>query len=316
MTILILGAPEDAHAAHIQQKVQARGQQAIFLDTRQFPAQLKINLTTGPGLNGIGKLVTEDGQDIPLESVEAVYWRSHMGFALPEVEDDFLREMAYREIDSTLGSLFRMLPCRWVNSPAAVAMHVFKTYQLSLLHRAGIRVPKTLVTNDPDAVREFYETLNRQVIYKPVRGGAHTQMLKPADLQSERLAELSKSPVQFQELIEGVDIRAYLMGQEIFAAEIRSTTLDFREDPGAPIVPISLPEPVQNECRKLGQLLELVYSGIDIRRTPQGEYVFLEGNPCPMFLYFEEQTGYPISDRLVDLLTHSLPRPLNCAGLT
>jgi glutathione synthase/RimK-type ligase-like ATP-grasp enzyme len=47
----------------------------------------------------------------------------------------------------------------------------------------------------------------------------------------------------------------------------------------------------------------LVYSGIDVRRTPEGEYVFLEGNPCPMFIHFERQTGYPISDRLADLLT-------------
>jgi glutathione synthase/RimK-type ligase-like ATP-grasp enzyme len=46
----------------------------------------------------------------------------------------------------------------------------------------------------------------------------------------------------------------------------------------------------------------LIFSGIDIRRTPAGEYVFLEGNPSPMFSYFEKVTGYPISDRLVDLL--------------
>jgi len=46
----------------------------------------------------------------------------------------------------------------------------------------------------------------------------------------------------------------------------------------------------------------LGYSGIDIRRSPEGEYVFLECNPCPMFMHFETVTGYPISDRLVDLL--------------
>jgi glutathione synthase/RimK-type ligase-like ATP-grasp enzyme len=56
------------------------------------------------------------------------------------------------------------------------------------------------------------------------------------------------------------------------------------------------------DCRTLAKTLGLVFSGIDIRRTPSGEYVFLEGNPSPMFSYFEKVTGYRISDRLVELL--------------
>lgn len=307
MSILILGSPQDTHAALIARKIQARGHQALYLDTLDFPGALKLNLTIGPGTSGLGQCIDPSGNRTMLDDIEAVYWRSHMGISLPDIEEPYLREMAYREIESTLGSLFRSLPCRWVNSPEAVNMHVFKTYQLTLLNRAGIRIPRTLITNDPDAVREFYESQNGQVIYKPVRGGAHTQKLSKDDLSDARLAELSKSPVQFQELIEGVDIRAYCMQDEIFAAEIHSGTLDFRDDPGAPIVPIALPQTVQQDCYQLASLLKLLYTGIDIRRTPQGEYVFLEGNPCPMFIYFEQQTGYPISDRLVDLLL----KPLN-----
>jgi glutathione synthase/RimK-type ligase-like ATP-grasp enzyme len=43
-------------------------------------------------------------------------------------------------------------------------------------------------------------------------------------------------------------------------------------------------------------------SGIDVRRTSEGEYVFLEANPAPMFMHFERMTGYPVSDRLAKLL--------------
>ena len=78
--------------------------------------------------------------------------------------------------------------------------------------------------------------------------------------------------------------------------------LDFRRDPNAKINPIDLPSAVAKDCFSLAKTLGLVFSGIDIRRTPNGEYVFLEGNPSPMFIYFEKVTGYPISDRLVDLL--------------
>jgi len=185
-------------------------------------------------------------------------------------------------------------------------MHVYKTYQLQLIHTQGIRVPRTLVSNDPEAVQAFCAGLENRVIYKPVRGGAHTTRIQAGDLAPERLKELRQAPVQFQEMIEGVDVRAYLIGDEIFAGEIRSKnigdTVDFRADPDAEIVPIQLPDAIATQCRQIAQFLGLVYTGIDIRRTPDGEHVFLEANPAPMFIHFEKQANYPISDRLVDLL--------------
>ena len=45
-----------------------------------------------------------------------------------------------------------------------------------------------------------------------------------------------------------------------------------------------------------------MWTGIDLRLTPEGRYVFLEANPSPMFLGFERQTGLPITDNLAALL--------------
>lgn len=301
MAILIIGSPEEQHAAFIYQKIMERGEEAVYLNTWDFPAKSRLSLL--PDSKALGFFsASEQEKKIPLTDFRSVYWRYHFGYQLPALNDQFLLDMAYREIESTVGSMLRMLPCRMVNSPEAIAMHAYKTYQLQLLKQAGLRVPQTLVTNDPDAVLEFYERLQGQVIFKPVRGGAHTEKLKPEDLKAERLKELSKAPVQFQELIEGVDVRVYWMGQEAFSAEIRSKTLDFRADAEAEIVPVELPGTIQQQCHIVCNTLGLLYSGIDIRRTPAGEYVFLEGNPCPMFIHFEKQTGYPISNRLVDLL--------------
>lgn len=308
MTVMIIGAAEEAHAAFIYEKIRARGAQAFYMDTRRFPSRMRLSLRVGQA-DALGEL-TDGETRIPLADIQSVYWRYHLGLELPDVKEPFLLEMAHREIESTLGSLFRILPCRWVNSPEAVAMHAYKTYQLKLLHERNIRIPKTLVTNDPDAVIAFYEELRGQVIFKPVRGGAHTAKMSRDDLKSDRLKELSKAPVQFQELIEGVDVRAYLVDDDVFAGEIRSRdvdgkTLDFRADPDAEIVPVDLPEPVVSDCRTVAKTLNLLFTGIDIRRTPEGEHVFLEGNPAPMFMHFERRSGYPISDRLVNLLLKS-----------
>jgi hypothetical protein len=300
--ILIIGSPQEEHSAYVHDKIKQRGHSAVYLDTLSFPLHTKISLF--PDRSQPGFLQTAEGVRIPLADIRSVYWRNYMGINIPaELSDQFQREMAYREIDSCVGSMFRMMGhCLWMNSPEAIDMHVYKTYQLQLMHRRGIRIPQTLVTNDAEQLRAFYERLNAKVIYKPVRGGAHTAKLEDQDFTPERLGELAQSPVQFQEMVEGVDIRVYLIGNELFAAEIRSKTLDFRDDPGAAIVPVELPDRVAADCITLARTLGLAMSGIDVRRTPEGEYVFLEGNPAPMFIHFEKQTGYPISDRLVDML--------------
>lgn len=299
--IVIIGAPHEAHSAFIHEKIMARGERVAYVDTAHFPSCSKISLFPDRDYTGIFQ--TAEGERIMLSDVRSVYWRSYMGTAIPdEVTDPFQREMAYREIESCVYSMFRMTDCLWMNSPEAIDMHVYKAYQLQLMHRHHIRIPKTLITNDADELRHFYESLNGKVIFKPVRGGAHTARLTDSDFCSERLRQLAHSPVQFQEMIEGVDVRIYLIGDELFAGEIRSKTLDFREDPNAEIVPIDLPENVAADCLKLAKALKLNMSGIDARRTPEGEYVFFEGNPAPMFIHFENRTGYPISDRLVDML--------------
>ena len=50
------------------------------------------------------------------------------------------------------------------------------------------------------------------------------------------------------------------------------------------------------------KVLMLEWTAIDWRLQPTGEYIFLEANPSPMFLHFERQTGFPITQKLVNLL--------------
>lgn len=50
----------------------------------------------------------------------------------------------------------------------------------------------------------------------------------------------------------------------------------------------------------------LEWTAIDWHLKLTGEYVFLEANPSPMFLHFEQQTKFPITESLVNLLlSHS-----------
>ncbi len=300
--IMIIGSEGDFHAKHIFEKLQAQGVACFYLDTRTFPKSLRLNLSPKDRQHP-GTLITPEGQEVALESIQSVYWRYHHGIEIAPTVPVEVQSIIYREIEAALGSLFRLMPnANWVNSWAAVEGHKFKPHQLSLMAQAGIPIPDTLISNDPDAIRRFFDKHRGNVIYKPVAGGAHTAKMKPEDFAPERMKDLAQSPVQFQEMIEGADIRVYLIGEDFFAAEIKAETLDFRDTPGADIACVELPNKVKEQCRKAAQLMQYQFTGIDIKRTPRQEYIFLEANPSPMFVHFENMTGYPISESLMNLL--------------
>jgi glutathione synthase/RimK-type ligase-like ATP-grasp enzyme len=143
-----------------------------------------------------------------------------------------------------------------------------------------------------------------QTIFKPVYGGAHAKLVTEEHLECDRLnLALSISPVTIQEYIPGTNVRSYVIGDSVYSAEIRSQALDFREDANAELIKIDVPESVRQQCLAIAEAFMLEWTAIDWRVKPTGEYVFLEANPSPMFIHFERQTGFPITQKLVNLLT-------------
>ena len=122
------------------------------------------------------------------------------------------------------------------------------------------------------------------------------------NITKTRLQSLKLVPAQFQEYIDGDDIRVYAFKNDIFAVKINSNTVDFREDENAQLTKIELPQKVINDCYKVMKILKLKYSGIDIRLNKNGEYVFIEANPAPMFIHAEKVTKYPLTKSLIDML--------------
>lgn len=169
------------------------------------------------------------------------------------------------------------------------------------------RVPRTLISNDPDAVVAFQRAV-KDVISKPITGGAITRALDEETL--DNLEHLRASPVIFQERIGGDDLRVMLAGDDIVSSvEIRTPEqrLDFRADPvysggEATCEEVALPEAVQAKCREAARKCGLVFAGIDIKRAPSGEWVFLEINSSPIYLDVELKLGHPISRAITELV--------------
>lgn len=299
MNILILGNASDAHAAHIKNALTQAGAIVDYLDTSLFPKQLQISWQPDTQL---GYLTLPDGLELNIQDIHSVFWRNFFGVYVSEFKDFYQKQVAYNDSMSTLRTLMQACPAKWINSWQAYQFHKEKPLQLSKVKGIGVTIPATLISNSPQKITEFCQVY-KEAIFKPVYGGAHTQFVREAHLEPQRLnMTLSLSPVTIQEYIPGTNIRSYVITDSVYAAEIRSPSVDFREDLEAELIPIELPESIQKQSLAIAKALMLKWTAIDWRVKPTGEYVFLEANPSPMFIHFERQTGFPITEKLLRLL--------------
>ena len=127
------------------------------------------------------------------------------------------------------------------------------------------------------------------------------------------LDQVAVAPVIFQEFVPAeVDLRVTVVGEELFAAAIHSQelpyALDFRLflETGSGVRMSATAAAATRWKTGLLRLLKhagLRYGAIDMRRTPDGRYVFLEVNPAGQWRFVEEVTGQPITAAMAGLLT-------------
>jgi len=121
-------------------------------------------------------------------------------------------------------------------------------------------------------------------------------------LTEGNLQSLKVAPVTLQEEIPGTDVRVFVAGDRVAACQLITSELDYRKDPNPRIEAIELSEAMQASSRQIARTLGLLWTGIDFRRTPAGDHIFLEANPSPMFLGFEARSRLPLTRMLGDLL--------------
>jgi len=247
----------------------------------------------GRGLKGIrlGR------RTIDAASIDAVYLRGVGARSASSPRE--------RMIAATLWEFAENLPVLVVNRRRASHTNMSKPYQQRLIEQAGFLAPRTLVTMVPEEARRFYDECQGHVIYKSISAERSiVRPLLPADFP--RLEHIRSCPVQLQEMIPGADLRVHTVGDRLFATEVLSDGVDYRyagrEDKQRTMRAIELEPRVQSRCLDLAKGLGLSLSGIDLRRTPAGDYYCFEVNTSPGFTFFENYTGQRIGDALADML--------------
>ena len=299
--ILLWGVADDRPLAAVQAALARRGAPVFHLDQRLTDlTAIELSLDEDGLVGGI-----DTGSDrCALEEVASVYVRPFDTRALLDAAAGEALVTHAERVDAAMQAFLDATPALLVNPAAAMASNGSKPYQTALIARHGFRIPDTLVTTDPAEVAGF-RARHGAIIYKSV-SGVRSIVSRLTDDDGERLADIAWCPTQFQEHVPGRDTRVHVVGDRLFACEIAADADDYRyahrQDEAIRVTEARLPDAIASRCRALAAALGLPLAGIDLRRTPDGEWYCFEVNPSPAFTFYEDLTGLPIADAVADLL--------------
>jgi glutathione synthase/RimK-type ligase-like ATP-grasp enzyme len=304
--VMLWGISTDQPLQLVTAALQQRKIPFVLVDQQQV-LRNKIHLRFSSEVTG--KITTPEWS-VDVAAIKSVYLRPYDTRDVGRLAVDRGREQELErtcEFENTLLGWIEMSSALIVNRPSAMAANNSKPYQLQLIRSAGFSVPDTLVTTDPEAVREF-RRLHGAVIYKSVSG--IRSVVRRLGVEHEpRLEDIAHCPTQFQQYIDGVDFRVHVVGDEIFACAISSTADDYRypqrQDTQPEVQPFEVPQDIRDVCLRLAASMNLPVAGIDLRRTDSGAWYCFEVNPSPGFSFYEEAAQQPISQAIAGLLARN-----------
>ena len=305
--ILFAGIPSETPLALAIAAAKELGVPHVVLNQRESAF---IDLSMAWGDEGLQGALWIGDTHYSLHCFTGIYARLIEAEVLPELATSGRRRPDAATLARThaltdlINQLLDIHPAAVANRPSAMGSNLSKPFQAQLVQAAGLLTPETLITNDAQAVRAFH-AVHARIVYKSV-SGVRSIVREWTDDIGPPLERVARLPTQFQAFVLGVNIRVHVVAQAVFATEIISEAIDYRygERDGFPtmMVATELPPTIAQACVRLTADLGLVMSGIDLKRTPDGQWYCFEVNPSPAYSYFQELSGQPIAEALVGTL--------------
>ena len=305
--ILIVSFADNPHVERVRRHLKS---ETAVVDIGWFPSAMKLDARFDDDFEGL-RLILPSGNTVTAANVGAVWNRRIKPLTLhSELTDETSKLFAWSESNEALLGFWYSLRCFWMNPLTSDEVSQRKIRQLQVARSVGLTVPETVITNDPVIARDFILLKEpRKVIRKAFRNiqqaPRETKIVTKEDLAI--IASVRFAPVIFQEFIPAErDLRITVVDEEIFTAGIYSEPAfqtDYRSGlPSARVVSEELPDTIASKLLKLMQELNVSFGAIDMRVTPEGEYVFLEINPAGEYLFIVDRTGQKIPEAIAATL--------------
>jgi glutathione synthase/RimK-type ligase-like ATP-grasp enzyme len=306
-TILIPTFVSDLHATAATLYLERMGHKVVRWFGADFPEVSSISIAPADRSSSFISL-GESGSMARLSEIDVFWNRRHSEPVIQRPLVDSDHELAMRESSLASRGMFSALSDSvfTVNHVQHARYAENKLIQLMRAQAVGFRVPKTLMSNDPRAIKEFIRaSASTGAIYKAYKPAmwktsqdgiaiAFTSEVTIDTLPSDAVLRLTPGIYQ-ERLDKSFEVRVTCMGNHVVAVKLDSqavadASMDWRgvSPHELKIQPIQLPREVESRCVGLLKSLNLLFGCIDLICTPGGEYVFLEINQMGQFLWIEE----------------------------
>jgi glutathione synthase/RimK-type ligase-like ATP-grasp enzyme len=313
-TIAIVTVENDLHAYAIAHELRYKHHIRTYIieverlnTSYQFVWNLNDAVKTG-------SCIMPSSEILDLSSIGLIWWRrlrtsQQLDNQYDPVQIDLINNDWKGSVRGILETLHKGV---WVSTPWATERASNKLWQLQVAQRRGFRVPETLVSNNPQSVKEFVDKYEKRgVIVKPVIGTKQallfTQKVNSSQLNDE---SIRICPAIYQEYILGTrHLRVNCFGHQIFAFEIITDELDWRPNLHVTVKACSLDSSLQHLILAVLNDMQLEMGIVDLKIDESGSAVWFEVNPQGQFLFLEGLTKQPLqkifacflADRLTDI---------------
>jgi len=273
---------EEWHIKRLLKEFKERGAESYLLPITKFKAS-------------IGDTPKASVKGYPVDDYDALLVRRVPGGTAEQV---FYRMDVLHRLEEMGVKVF--------NPARSIEKAVDKYYTSALLEKAGIKTPRTVVTESfRDAMKGFKE-LGGDIVVKPLFGslGMGITRVSSEDIAYRvfRALEMTNSVFYLQEFIPhgGVDIRVFVIGGEVVASMKRvSDGWKTNISSGGKAQKYEPTEYIKEICLKASDKLGLEYTGVDVMINNDNVYV-IELNSTPGWEGLQSVTEIDITKKLAN----------------
>jgi RimK family alpha-L-glutamate ligase len=281
MKVAILSSGRGWHTVDLIRALEERGHQAEFLPIQDLTAQ-------------IGGAPRVSIQGVALETFDAILLRT--------IPLGSLEQIIFR-----IDSLHRLerLGVTVLNPARVLERTVDKFYTSALLEEAGLRTPRTVVTERRDDAMEAFRTMG-DVIVKPLFGSNGRGIVRVSDEEIAhrvfRALDLERAAYYVQEVVphEGRDLRVFVVGGRVVSAMWRRAE-GWRTNlsRGAQAERAELSPAWEKLALEAAEVVGAEYAGVDLLPAETGEVYVLEVNGSPGWRGLGPISGVDIAQVMV-----------------
>jgi glutathione synthase/RimK-type ligase-like ATP-grasp enzyme len=315
-TVLLLTHSGDYYVPDIvDAAIEKLGHHAIRIDTDRYPRDGSLTLVADGGVRALFEL---GDIELDLSRIHAVWCRRIWTASAPsDVDERYAHAAANQARDAFAGALALLEDSgvRFVNSPGAQQRAEHKVVQLKSARDAGLTMPPSIITNDPIGARAFCAehedagTVAKMLVplSQTMDGSGAFVYTSAVDADDvDALDTLRSAPMIFQRRIDkALEVRAMVVGREVFAASTSPGALDWRLGTGGAWRTHALPPAVKRASVQLVANMGLVAGALDFLVDDDGTHWFLEINPAGEWGWLEKDLGLPIAKAFAKALTTS-----------